>query len=195
MLLRSIRSQLLGLVVATVVPFTALIGVGLWSQWRSDQAAAIRARAQRCAAAGGPGRRLYRQPRKPVDRIEPGGIAGPGRRKAQTTHCCNRCAANCPDSSATSCCSRSTATSIGTSAEGFNPMSRDRDYFRQILAGQRVAISEVIRGRMSGTMGGHHRPPGRGCARADCGRSSRSEPSSRISRTHSGCEGFPQAAS
>src|SRR5262249_42048909 len=41
MLLRSIRSQLLGLVVATVVPFTALIGAGLWSQWRSDQAAAI----------------------------------------------------------------------------------------------------------------------------------------------------------
>src|SRR5438132_1251195 len=41
MLLRSIRSQLLGLVIATVVPFSALIGIGLWSQWRSDQAAAI----------------------------------------------------------------------------------------------------------------------------------------------------------
>jgi len=40
MLLRSIRSRLLGLVLATVVPFTALIGVGLWNQWRSDQAAA-----------------------------------------------------------------------------------------------------------------------------------------------------------
>jgi diguanylate cyclase (GGDEF)-like protein/PAS domain S-box-containing protein len=39
--LRSIRSRLLALVVATVVPFTALIGVGLWSQWRSDQASAI----------------------------------------------------------------------------------------------------------------------------------------------------------
>jgi hypothetical protein len=31
----------LALVVATVVPFTALIGAGLWSQWESDQAAAI----------------------------------------------------------------------------------------------------------------------------------------------------------
>src|SRR5260370_37219745 len=41
MLLRSIRSRLLGLVLATVAPFTALIGGGLWSQWRSDQAAAI----------------------------------------------------------------------------------------------------------------------------------------------------------
>src|SRR6476660_3261006 len=41
MLLRSIRSRMLGLVVATVVPFTALIGAGLWNQWRSDRAAAI----------------------------------------------------------------------------------------------------------------------------------------------------------
>ena len=41
MLLRSIRSQLLGLVLATVVPFTALIAVGLWNQWQRDQAAAI----------------------------------------------------------------------------------------------------------------------------------------------------------
>ena len=38
---RSIRSRLLGLVLATVVPFLALIGTGLWIQWRSDQAAAI----------------------------------------------------------------------------------------------------------------------------------------------------------
>src|SRR6516162_1855546 len=42
MLLRSIRSRLLALVVATVIPFTVLIGAGLWSQWQSDQAAAIR---------------------------------------------------------------------------------------------------------------------------------------------------------
>ena len=41
MLLRSIRSQLLGLVLATVVPFTALIGFGVWKEWQSDQAAAM----------------------------------------------------------------------------------------------------------------------------------------------------------
>ena len=40
MLLRSIRSRLLVLVLATVVPFLALIGAGLWSQWRGDQATA-----------------------------------------------------------------------------------------------------------------------------------------------------------
>jgi len=41
MLLRGIRSHLLGLVLATVVPFTALVGVGLWNQWQHDQARAI----------------------------------------------------------------------------------------------------------------------------------------------------------
>src|SRR5690348_6140191 len=40
MLLHSIRSRMLGLVVATVVPFAALIGAGLWNQWRTAQAAA-----------------------------------------------------------------------------------------------------------------------------------------------------------
>src|SRR5215813_6444452 len=40
-MLLGFRSRLLGLVIATVVPFTVLIGVGLWKQWRNDQAAAI----------------------------------------------------------------------------------------------------------------------------------------------------------
>src|SRR5215470_14564857 len=35
-----IRSRLLGLVLATVVPFTALIAFGVWSQWRTDEALA-----------------------------------------------------------------------------------------------------------------------------------------------------------
>jgi hypothetical protein len=41
MLLRTIRSRLLGLVLATAVPFAALIGGGLWSQLRDDQAEAM----------------------------------------------------------------------------------------------------------------------------------------------------------
>src|ERR1700724_416224 len=41
MLLRSIRSRLLALVLATVVPFVALVGCGLRSQWREDQAATV----------------------------------------------------------------------------------------------------------------------------------------------------------
>src|SRR5262245_32600461 len=41
-MVRGIRSRLLGLVIATVIPFGALISVGLWKQWRSDQDVAIR---------------------------------------------------------------------------------------------------------------------------------------------------------
>src|SRR6267154_2261762 len=41
MLLCSVRSRLLGLVVATVIPFTALIGAGLWNQWQHDEGRAI----------------------------------------------------------------------------------------------------------------------------------------------------------
>ena len=41
MLLRSIRTKVLGLVIATVVPFTGLIGAGLWHQRRNEEAAAI----------------------------------------------------------------------------------------------------------------------------------------------------------
>ena len=41
MLLRSIRPRLLGLVLATVLPFTALIGLGVWQRWHDDQTAAI----------------------------------------------------------------------------------------------------------------------------------------------------------
>src|SRR5437868_5387936 len=40
MLLRSIRSRLLGLVLATVLPFACLIGFGLWNQWRIAYATA-----------------------------------------------------------------------------------------------------------------------------------------------------------
>jgi diguanylate cyclase (GGDEF)-like protein/PAS domain S-box-containing protein len=40
MLLRSIRSRLLALVLATAMPFLVLVGVGLVSQWREDQAEA-----------------------------------------------------------------------------------------------------------------------------------------------------------
>src|SRR5437899_1815612 len=40
-MLRSIRSRLLTLVVATVVPFTVLIVAGLWTRWKIDHTVAI----------------------------------------------------------------------------------------------------------------------------------------------------------
>src|SRR5260370_10827941 len=41
-MLRGIRARLLGLVIATVVPFAALVGSGLWTQWQGDHAQAFR---------------------------------------------------------------------------------------------------------------------------------------------------------
>jgi diguanylate cyclase (GGDEF)-like protein/PAS domain S-box-containing protein len=41
-ILIGIRSRLMALVIATVVPFAVLIGGGLWFQWRSDQAQATK---------------------------------------------------------------------------------------------------------------------------------------------------------
>src|SRR6476646_4987077 len=41
-MLGGIRTRLLGLVIATVVPFLALTGAGLWTQWRGDQAQAFK---------------------------------------------------------------------------------------------------------------------------------------------------------
>jgi len=41
MLLRSIRTQMLLLVIATIIPFIILIGIRLTNQWRSDQAQAM----------------------------------------------------------------------------------------------------------------------------------------------------------
>ena len=40
MLLCSIRTRLLGLVLAAIVPLAALVGAGLWTQWQSDRAMA-----------------------------------------------------------------------------------------------------------------------------------------------------------
>ena len=49
MLFRTIRSQLLGLVVATVVPLVAVLCFGLWNQLRDDQRRAMdRARDANC---------------------------------------------------------------------------------------------------------------------------------------------------
>ena len=45
--LRSIRSRLWALVIATIIPFTVLIGAVIWIRWWSDQATAI---AQACGA-------------------------------------------------------------------------------------------------------------------------------------------------
>jgi diguanylate cyclase (GGDEF)-like protein/PAS domain S-box-containing protein len=150
MLLRSIRSQLLGLVVATVVPFTALIGIGLSNQWRSDQAEAIeRARNEARLLAAEvddyignlenllTGLSVAVSP-NPADAKHNNALLEQARREL-------------PPIISNILLFSLDGTVIGTTLDGFNVNVADRRYFRQILAGQRVAI-EVIRARTTGRM-------------------------------------------
>ncbi|HKA81502.1 MAG TPA: EAL domain-containing protein [Xanthobacteraceae bacterium] len=150
MLLRSIRSQLLGLVVATVVPFTALIGIGLAGQWRSDRAEAIeRARNEARLLAAEiddyignlenllTGLSVAVSP-SPADAKHNNALLEQVRREL-------------PPIISNILLISLDGTIIGSTLESFNANVADRKYFGQVLAGQRVAI-EVIRARTSGRM-------------------------------------------
>jgi diguanylate cyclase (GGDEF)-like protein/PAS domain S-box-containing protein len=150
MLLRGIRSRLLGLVLATVVPFTALIGIGLWSQWRSDQAAAI----ERALSEA---RVLAAQVDDHIGNLE-SLLAGLSR--AVST--------NPADTSANDALLRQVKSklpnfignillfsldgnTIGASMDSMvgRPYGGDRAYFQGVLAGQRLSIGDVLRGRLT----------------------------------------------
>jgi PAS domain S-box-containing protein len=149
MLLRSIRSQLLGLVLATVVPFTALIGFGVWKEWQSDQAAAM-------ALAVNEARLLAAQVDDHLGNLENLLI---GLSRAVSTNPADTKAndlllrqlkAELPKYISNVLLFAPDGTNIGTgSDEAVRPPINDREYFRQVLAGQRLVIGDVIRGRQS----------------------------------------------
>jgi diguanylate cyclase (GGDEF)-like protein/PAS domain S-box-containing protein len=146
MLLRSIRSRLLVLVLATVVPFMALVGAGLWSQWREDQAAASE-------RAFNESRLLAAQLDDHISNLE-NLLAGLSR--AVST--------NPADSEANNALLREIKTTlpnfvgnillyaldgsnIGTSADAGigRSYAGDRAFFQDILAGRRLSIGDVVR--------------------------------------------------
>jgi diguanylate cyclase (GGDEF)-like protein/PAS domain S-box-containing protein len=148
MLLRGIRSRLLGLVFATVVPFAALIGGGLWTQWRSDKAAA----AERAIAEA---RLLAAQVDDHLGNLD-SLLAGLSR--AVST--------NPADTAANDALLRQVkhdmpgfisnifvfaldGSNVGT-AQGTRFNAADRAYFRNVLAGQRLGLGEVLLGRAIG---------------------------------------------
>src|ERR1700730_10463377 len=149
MILRSIRSGLLGLVLAAVGQFTSLIGVGLWTQWQDVQAAAIQ---QTINDA----RLLAAQVDDHIGNLEHL-LAGLSR--AVST--------NPADASANDALLRQVKAGlpnfvsnvyvldldgnvIGTSAtEVRRPYLGDRGYFRQVLADQRLVIGNVVRSRLT----------------------------------------------
>jgi len=146
MLLRSIRSRLLVLVLATVMPFVALVGVGLWSQWREDQAAAIE-------RALNEARLLAAQLDDHIGDLQNLLV---GLSRAVSTNPADTGANDAllrkiktklPDIVANIVVFSLDGSNIGTSAgpEIARSYANDRAFFKQILAGRRLSIGEVIR--------------------------------------------------
>ena len=152
-MLRGIRTRLLGLVIATVVPFTALIGGGLWNQWRGDQSQAfistlIEARllaarvddqiAELDSLLIGLSQAVSTTP----DGVQANDLA------------LRRAKAELPDYVGNILLSTPDGKNIGTSFEpaaGGRTYIGDRDYFRQLLTErQGVAIGNPVHGRTTG---------------------------------------------
>jgi diguanylate cyclase (GGDEF)-like protein/PAS domain S-box-containing protein len=151
MLLRGIRSRLLVLMLATIVPFVALVGVGLWSQRQEDQAAAI----ERALSEA---RLLAAQLDDHLNNLE-SLLVGLSRAVSP----------NPADTEANDALLRQIkiqmpafvgnillysldGSNIGTSAvPGVGrPYVADRAFFQDILAGKRLSIGEVVRTHLTG---------------------------------------------
>ena len=147
-----IRTRLLGLVIATVVPFTALIGVALWVQWKGDQALALQS--------------ALNEARRVADRIddEIGNLenllAGLSRAvsldvadKAKNDALLRQVKSELPSYVSnvllTSLDGNNMGTSFGTANVGRTYLG-DRDFFQAIMAGKRFAMGMPVRGRTSG---------------------------------------------
>jgi diguanylate cyclase (GGDEF)-like protein/PAS domain S-box-containing protein len=152
MLLSSIRSRMLGLVVATAVPFIALIGMGLWSQWRNDYAAAV-------GLALDEARLLRAQVDEHIGNLD-NLMAGLGRAVswnpadiAANDALLRRVKPELPDHVANVMVFDLKGNNIGYSAgaESDRPYAAGRNYFEKVLAGERLAIGDVAVARVLNT--------------------------------------------
>src|SRR6266567_3839361 len=149
-LLRSIRSRLLALVVATVLPLTTLIGAGLWSQWQSDEAAAVR-------QAIGEARVLAAQVDDHLGNLEnllaglSEAVSTDPRNVEANDALLRKVRTELPDYIAHISVYAPDGSNIGTSgdAELGRVHGAGRPFFLQVLAGQRLSIGDVTVG-MSG---------------------------------------------
>ena len=147
-----IRTRLLVLVIATVVPFTALIGVALLVQWKGDQALALQS--------------ALNEARRVADRIddEIGNLenllAGLSRAvsldvadKVRNDALLRQVKSELPSYVSnvllTSLDGNNMGTSFGSANVGRTYLG-DRDFFQAIMAGKRFAMGMPIRGRTSG---------------------------------------------
>jgi diguanylate cyclase (GGDEF)-like protein/PAS domain S-box-containing protein len=139
---------MLGLVVATVIPFTALIGVGLWNQWRHDQAAAVE--------------RAFDEARLIAVRIDDyfsniesllvGASRAVSWNKADTASndaILSKIKNDAPTVIANLLLFAPDGTNIGLSSTINRVHGSDRRYFQQAMTGDQRAISEVFRSRIN----------------------------------------------
>jgi len=150
MLLRIIRSRLLGLVVATVFPFFAVICIGLWSQLRDDQNRALE-------RALDEARLLAIQVDDHIGSLE---NLLTGLSRAVSTRLADADANNAllrqvkeelPDYISNILLFAPDGSNIGISWNSDRRFyAGDRAYFQQVIAGQRLAIGDVIRTKLTG---------------------------------------------
>jgi diguanylate cyclase (GGDEF)-like protein/PAS domain S-box-containing protein len=151
MLLRSIRSRLLALVLAAVLPFVALVGVSLWSQWQEDQAAAVE-------RALNEARLMAAQLDDHISNLEnllvglSRAVSADPADTSANDGLLRQTKAKLPDFVSNILLFSLDGTNIGTSADSAigRPMGVDRAFFQRALRGHRLAIGEVIRTQLTG---------------------------------------------
>jgi diguanylate cyclase (GGDEF)-like protein/PAS domain S-box-containing protein len=143
---------MLGLVVATAVPFIALIGIGLWNQWRNDYATAV-------GLALDEARLLAAQVDEHIGNLD-NLMAGLSRAVswnpadiAANDALLRRVKPELPDYVANIMVFDLKGNNIGYSAgpETERPHAATRNYFEKVLAGERLGIGDVAVARVLNT--------------------------------------------
>lgn len=148
MMLRGIRTRLLILVAATVVPFMALVGGALWIQWRNDNVEALRGTLVEA-------RLLAAQVDDQISNLEnllaglSRAVSPDPRQTLVNDATLRRVKGELPNYVSNILVLSLDGENIGTSwqAEGGRHNMGDRDYFRDVVAGRRLAVGTPILGR------------------------------------------------
>ena len=147
-----IRTRLLGLVIAIFVPFTALIGAGLWAQWQFDRTRAF-------ASALNEARRIADRVDDEIGNLE-NLMAGVSRalspdpadtikNDAVLRQVKAELSGHISNILLTSLDGNNIGTSFERAGAGRTYLG-DRDFFHEIMSGKRLAIGTPVRGRTSG---------------------------------------------
>jgi hypothetical protein len=138
--LRSIRSRLIGLVVASILPFTALIGVGLWNQWRIDHDAALQRAVDDARVIAGRVDDHLSNVRNLLAGLSVAVSWNPEDTDSND-RLLRRVKAELPSYFANLLVFSLDGTNIGSSSDSGRFFAGDRDYFKKIVAGANYSVS------------------------------------------------------